>query len=465
MEKTLVETVSQHHMIKRGDKVLVGISGGPDSVALAHWLYTHREPYGIKVILAHYHHGLRGEEADEDERFVRLLAEKWQVEYFMEKVPLKEILAQEHGNLQALAREYRYRFFREVGERIGATKVAIAHHRDDQAETLLMRFLRGTGVGGLAGIPYTRPLTEKIIVIRPLLDITRDEIEAYLKRNHLTYRIDSSNRKTDYMRNRLRIELIPELLKVNANLTVSLNQLAQMVREDEEYLSRKAEEALHGLISERSDKQISISLKGWSKIPLSLQRRGIKLICNYLVQMEEEVPYHHIEAVRKLFAEDRPRQWNLPWGIEVLARYGEGIFRLKTEERRRGFYYPFHVPGSLWIREIERRFSSSILHQLIPVEGEEHAFFDYEKVAQLGPFVLRSRKEGDQIYVKGLGGHKKVKDIFIDAKVPKEDRDLIPIFAAGNEILWIPGFRKADVGEVDEKTQRILLCKMADVEG
>lgn len=456
MEKTLIETVRKYQMLAEGDKVLVGISGGPDSVALAHWLMSQREEFGIEVILAHYHHGLRGEEADEDERFVRTLAEEWQLPYYTGKIPLKEILSKEHGNLQAKAREYRYRFFRETAEKIGANKVAVAHHLDDQTETILMRLIRGTGVGGLAGIPYLRPLSRGIMVIRPFLDVRRSEIEEYLKRYQLPYRIDSSNKKTDYLRNRLRIEFLPELNLINPNLPASIKQLAEMVREDEDHLQREAEELLSGIITHRDAEEIRISLNQWRRIPLALQRRAIKLICNYLVHVEEEIPFYHIEAVRKLFAEDKPRLWDMPWQISVGSRYGEGIFRVKKKERRGGFSYPLQVPGSLWIGEIGRRLSSSIVHEMVHVEGE-HAFFDYEKVKSMGPLYLRSRREGDQLFLKGLGGHKKVKDIFIDEKVPREERDLIPILTAGENLLWIPGFRRANLAEVDEKTKKILL--------
>ncbi|WP_028988491.1 tRNA lysidine(34) synthetase TilS [Thermicanus aegyptius] len=461
MEKTLGETVRKHHMIKRGDRVLVGISGGPDSVALAHWLYRHREEYGIEVALAHYHHGLRGKEADEDEAFVRHLAKEWNLPYYVGKAPLKEIHEEELGNLQDLAREYRYRFFRETGEKIGANKIAIAHHLDDQVETMLMRFVRGTGPGGLVGIPYTRPLTPTITVIRPFLEITRKQIEDYLKRNLLCFRIDSSNKKTDYLRNRLRIETIPQLQAINPNLSSVLLHLSEMLREDEDYLASEAEDVFSSLTTYKEPEEIRISLAKWRETPFPLQRRAIKLICNYLVHVEEEVPYFHVEAIRKIFAEDHPKEWNLPWGITVIARYGEGIFRMKRESRGRGFHYPVQIPGSIWIAEMNKRLICSVLHEIPRIDGE-HALFDYEEVMKLGPLSLRSRRAGDYLYLKGLAGHRKVKDIFIDEKIPKEKRDQIPLLCAGKEVLWIPGLRKSGKAEVLPGTRLILSCKLEE---
>ncbi|MBE3553660.1 MAG: tRNA lysidine(34) synthetase TilS [Thermicanus sp.] len=326
---------------------------------------------------------------------------------------------------------------------------------------MLMRFIRGTGPGGLAGIPYTRPLTPTITVICPFLEITRKQIEDYLKRNLLSFRIDSSNKKTDYLRNRLRIEMIPHLQAINPNLSSVLLQLSEMLREDEDYLASEAEDVFSSLTIYKEPEEIRISLAKWREIPFPLQRRTIKLICNYLVHVEEEVPYFHVEAIRKIFAEDHPKEWNLPWGITVIARYGEGIFRMKREARGRGFHYPVQIPGSIWIAEMNKRLTCSILHEIPQIDGE-HVLFDYEEVMKLGPLCLRTRRAGDYLYLKGLAGHRKVKDILIDEKIPKEKRDQIPLLCAGKEVLWIPGLRKSGKAEVLPGTRLILSCRLEE---
>lgn len=463
MDGRIRKTIAEHLLLSPDDHLLVAVSGGPDSVALLHWLHAHQDALKVRLSCAHFNHGLRGEESDEDERYVARLSNMLNIPFYSAKVNLKKELEQGGAGLQELARDYRYRFLEERAKHIAANKIALAHHQDDQVETILMRFLRGTGSTGMIGMPYRRRLTEHIWVIRPFLDIPKEEILQYVKLHQLDVRIDSSNLKTDYTRNRIRIELIPELEKFNPNLRSSIISLSRMIKEDEVYLQEEAEDLFNRIVQIKNEHEVRFPLSSWLEIPLSLQRRIIKLICNYLLKNEEEVSYLHIEAIRSLFSQDAPKHWDLPSGVRVTARYGEAIFaRKRVEEKQQGFLYTFSPPASIWIPECNLRFNCSVTTERDQEEDSAIAYFDYDRISH--QLMLRSRREGDRIELLRLGGHKKVKDIFIDAKIPKETRDRIPLFFAGDQLLWIPGIRKSALGAYDHKTRRFLRCQIEKIE-
>lgn len=458
MQDLVTNTIIERQLLEPGDHVLIAVSGGPDSVALLHWLYQNQKGLQLKLACAHVNHGFRGQESDEDEAFVAELCRNWNIPYYPRKANLNDVVAAGGVNLQAIARDYRYQFLIETADHIGANRIALAHHRDDQVETILMRLLRGTGTTGLIGMPYQRQLSDQVIAIRPFLDVSKEEILNYLKLRDLSSRIDSSNLKTDYMRNRVRLQLLPELLHYNPNLSSSILSLARMIEEDEDELLTQAKTQFLQITEFQSKDEIRLSLSAFHAIPLSLQRRVIKLICNYLIQNEEEVPFLHIEALRSLFIQDEPHQWDLPWDIRVYIRYGEAVFkRGNSDTSREPFHCTFTAPATIWIPQANGRLSCSITTQIEESESAMTVYFDYDRIER--DLVLRTRSKGDRMWIKGLGGHKKVKDIFIDNKIPKEDRDSIPLLFAGEELLWIIGVRKSSFGCIDQGTKRYLCCR------
>lgn len=455
-----MRTIAEHQLLNPGDHVLAAVSGGPDSVALLHWLYQNQEKLQIQLACAHFNHGFRDQESDEDEAFVAELCKRWEIPYFQQKVNLKQVVEAGGVNLQAISREYRYRFLLDWAEQIGAGRIALAHHRDDQVETIMMRFLRGTGTTGLIGMPYKRELSTNVSGIRPFLDIAKEQILAYLKLHQLASRIDSSNLKTDYMRNRIRLELLPQLQQYNSNFFSSILSLARMLEEDEEELLQRAQEQFVQItnVNERDDKsEIRLSLSAFRLLSHSLQRRIIKLICNYLSNNEEEVPFLHIEALRALFLQDEPRQWDLPWSIRLYVRYGEAVFKREINDTIVDpFYFTFIAPATILLPQVKGRLSCSITSVMDEPENDMLVYFDYDRIQQ--QLSLRTRVPGDRIWIEGLGGHKKVKDIFIDNKIPREERDTIPMLFAGEKMLWVVGVRKSSYGKVDQETKRYLRC-------
>lgn len=456
---TVVKTIQEQQLLQPNDVVLVAVSGGPDSVALLHWLNSNQGLLAIQIACAHFNHGFRGAESDEDEQFVQHLCAQWRIPFYAQKANLGPIVEAGGVNLQEVAREHRYRFLVQTAEHIGARRIALAHHRDDQVETILMRLLRGTGATGLTGMPYQRRLSDSIIAIRPFLDVPKEALLTYLKRFHLASRIDSSNLKTDYMRNRVRLQLLPQLQEYNPNVSTALLSLAQMLEEDEAYLHSLAKEHFEKIVRIEAHKkdEITLSISAFRVLPLSLQRRVIKLICNYLNKSEEEVPFIHIESLRNLFLQDVPRQWDLPWSIRVYIRYGEALFKKEaTTSTAEPFHFLLQVPTSIQLPTGIGRFSCSVTTKK-EAESPLVVYFDYDCISH--DLVLRTRKKGDRMWIAGVGGHKKVKDIFIDAKIPREKRDTIPILVAGKEILWIAGVQKSSHGAVNDSTKRYLCCR------
>ena len=245
LRRKVRELIEKHRLVSAGDCVLVAVSGGPDSVALLHLLYDLREELELHLEVAHLEHGIRGAEAQEDARFVAELAEKLGLPFHLKEVNLHQIKsAAGKGNLEALARAERYRFFAAVARERKLSKIATAHTQDDQAETVLMWLLRGSGLKGLGGMPPTHPLDGNgiesaggLTVIRPLLDVSRAEIEEYLNEKHLTFRLDRSNQDPSFLRNWIRLKLIPQLKeKMDRNLPGRLAQQAELIREEEKFL-------------------------------------------------------------------------------------------------------------------------------------------------------------------------------------------------------------------------------------
>lgn len=458
VQQTGLQTMKKHRWLEGAQTILVAVSGGPDSIALLHWLNTALMEYGIRIACAHYNHGFRGAESDADETFVARVCAQWHIPFYSEKGHLQNIVAAGGVNAQALAREYRYRFLQQIAIHIGANRIAVAHHRDDQIETILMRLIRGTGTTGLIGMPYARELAAGITVIRPLLDCTKEQITEYLSAHQLDSRSDSSNWSMDYRRNRVRMELLPLLAQYNTHVGTAVVELSRMLAEDEAELAQMAAAQFADLLRMQRVKkgEFHVSVTTLHALSHSLQRRIIKLICNYLSDTEEEVPYAHIEALRSLWSQPEPRQWDLPWSIRVYVRYGEVYFR-RTDVLVgvEPFHFTFSAPATLTLPN--GTFTCSLVNTMDTSEDAYTVYYDYDRIAHA--FTLRTRRRGDRIGSMRVGGYKKVKDILIDTKIPRENREGIPLLFAGDELIWIVGVRKSTHGTYDSTTKRYLCCR------
>jgi tRNA(Ile)-lysidine synthase len=457
--------IETHGLFETGERVLVGVSGGPDSTALLCALHALRENFGWTVGAIHVNHQLRGEESEEDARYVGELCREREIPLRIVRIDVSEHLRRFGGNKQDVARRLRYEAFREAAGEWGASRLALAHHADDQAETILMRILRGTGPGGLAGMERIRRWNG-IWIVRPLLSFTRQEIEAFCKEQGLRPRQDSSNFSTAYTRNRVRLQLMPMLESFNPRVREALVQLSDIVREEERVWEQWVKKEA-GRVTIRREKGLAeLDVSSFLHLPVALQRRTVKLILSYL--LDEGTPEATLDAVeraRMLAVGDHPSaSADLPGGI--LAEREYGILRLTRRNNmtmdpakamRAGVVrIPLAIPGTTRLSGlsgvIEAIETDRRLHD--PGTCSDWAVFDLDALD--APIVVRSRLPGDRMTVFGMEGTKKLKDLMMEARIPRRVRDRHPVVEAGGRVLWVPGVRRSALAPVTSGTRRFL---------
>ena len=461
-------SVAKRNLFSAGDRVLVAVSGGPDSVALLHLLHELRGEFQLELEVAHLQHGMRGEAAREDARFVAALAAKLGLPFHLGEIDLPRIKSQAgRGNLEALGRAERLRFFAETARNRGLTKIATAHTRGDQTETVLMWFLRGSGRKGMGGIAPMQHFalpgdpTATFTLIRPLLDISKAEILNYLANRELTFRIDASNQDPAFLRNWIRAELLPKIHeRVDDRFAARIGHQAELYRDEEAFLEAVARQRLDA-IRGGADYVNRAALLG---APRALQRRVLRLWIEQVRGHLRGIDFVHIDALLRLI-EEGPAQGRLaiPGGWE-LAREYEKIRLLRP---RRGakpvcYRYSLNIGTKLLVPEAAVEFHSAETTDRRTEAASMEAFFD--QLALTEPLIVRNFRHGDRFQPLGMSGHKKIKDLFIEKKVPLSVRAQYPLLTAGEEILWIPGLGRSEVARVTERTATVVEVKAVRVE-
>lgn len=424
---------------------MAAVSGGPDSVALLHALASLRTEYEWTLAAAHLDHQFRGEASKEDSRYVERLCAEMNIPCFMESADVPRMIAETGANPQEAARQVRYRFLLRVAKQMGGAVIATAHHADDQLETMLMRLTRGTSVEGLSGIPLRR-YEEGIAIIRPLLEVSRKQIEQYCAEHGMVPRQDQSNFSDKYLRNRIRLHWIPLMRQENPQISETAAQLADLLREENDYLQQESETALSSVIEEQDANTIVIRQNGFLVHHLALQRRMIKLILSYLLKSDiKETGYAHIENIREIIKGTNPAaSLQLPGHLQVRREYQRVIFSFISDTVSIPPYiYSLDIPGQTYIPEIDRT-----IHCYYGSRDEKNhlgkgVFAVFDPAIVKGKLYVRQRQAGDRIQPLGMHGTKKVKDVLIDKKIPRDKRDRIPLLTDGEHILWIPGVRRS----------------------
>ena len=441
-------TLEKHQMVEPGDTVIVAASGGLDSMTLLESLHLLHKDSGIALVVAHLDHGLRGEESRKESLFVEEQARRYQLPF--EAGSLSRNDYPRASSLQNQARILRYQFFDQVKSKWHAQRVALAHHRDDNVETILMRILRGTGPTGLRGIPPVR----KGGYIRPLIETARSEIEAFAREKGLLYLEDSSNRKTDYLRNRVRLELLP-LLRKRFHVPVSADTLihmASILDVEDAYLDEVASTGLLTAIACEDGQEIVLKRSEVRSLPLAIRRRVLRMACKRLRGMQYGLPYIAVESVLDGLEGTTPHQvYSLPGGICVYIEYD--CLRLRTGKLWEPVFFdvPHPIGESTFIPEVGMRIHSA----LITVKAEEFRGPRYSNEVVLGlraPSTearIRNVQPGDRFYPLGVHHPKKLKDFFIDEKVPRSMRSHVPLVEIGGEIAWVVGYRIDERFKVD----------------
>lgn len=481
MQKKVLEFIAEHQMLERGDRLVVGVSGGADSVCLLRLLQEYSVQFDLKLFVVHVNHGLRGAEAERDEAFVLDLCERLNVPCRLVHLDIREEAKWLQMSEEEAGREWRYRAFAEEAKLQGCTKLALAHHMDDNAETILFRMFRGTGVTGLAGIIPVNTLRDNALtVIRPLLCVTRAEVEEYLKECGQEYCVDSTNFENTYSRNRIRNEILPVASEyINAQSVRNLNALAQHAEKVTEYLERQAKKLYLERVTEGTD-FLDIVLRGNEEaILLELVFRN----CLYkLAGKRRDISAVHIEALCGLYKKQVGSSLDLPYGIGAKRIY-EGIrlfvkqkdenseWEAKTEPKN--FVVQENAGGItqdvsvMYARHRGRlKFSVKKIEEFGPdpcseirkiAQNDYTKCFDYDKIK--GNISVRVPQATDYLCIHPDGRRKLLKDYLVDIKVPQEERSSLYLVAEEDLVLWIPGKRTSENRRVSEETKRVLLIE------
>ncbi|OPX39057.1 MAG: tRNA lysidine(34) synthetase TilS [Desulfobacteraceae bacterium 4484_190.2] len=445
--KKVRHTIIKYNMIRDGDRVVV-----PDSVCLLDILQELEDELRIELVVAHFDHGLRPDEDEAENRFVESLAVALTLPFETKKADPG--MGQESPSVEERARHARYQFLEGVKEKFSAQKIATGHNLNDQAETVLMRLLRGSGPSGLAGIPPCRE--EKMI--RPLIEITRGEIESYLERKGLTHITDSSNFQACYLRNKIRLELLPRLQEYQPRIVELLGRTADIMRNDEAWLAAGAEEWVERSTETKGDGEIRIPLSSFIILPEALKNRVIRYALKMTGGSLRRVSLRHIENINQMAMGKKPQALiNLPNGIIAKKVYGRLIFTGAKDTRSEGFFYFLDGPGKFDLKALGRTILLTEMKKAALSDmGASRwcAFLNADHLTY--PLVIRNVRPGDKFIPFGMSGHKKLKDFFMDLKVPSEARAQTPILFCRDIPVWVCGFRIDDRFKISPDTKKIL---------
>jgi tRNA(Ile)-lysidine synthase len=480
--KKFKQTIARYDLLEippaaglgKGDKILVALSGGPDSVALLYALLEIKDEFNLRLYVAHLNHKLRGRESDQDQEFVKNLSSKLNLKFFSKSIDVKKEAKRKKLSLEEAARSVRYRYLENLADRIRADKIALGHQADDQAETFLMRLLRGAGGAGLSGIPPKRGK-----IIRPLIEIKKEEIEKFLKQKGLCYRTDSSNLLPNYFRNKIRLALLPQIKKkFNPKIVDVLNRASNIICLQQQYVEKNCEEILRLVCKSRKmvrlrpdvrpsgrspqEDKIVLDLKRFMNYDICLRRETIRLCVKELCGDLVELSFDSIERTLSLIQKEKSGRKVKLIGNTWAEVSGENLAIYSRKEKQ--YNYPVSLPGKKNLRSLGVRIKSEIvsrssLPQKIKSKGEEVAFLDWQKLK--GPFRLRSRRPKDKFRPLGMQGIKSIADFLIDMKVPRYERDEVMLLTTKGKIAWVLGYRISDEFKVTDKTKKVLKIEVA----
>lgn len=466
--KFVAATISEYGMFQPGDAVLMGVSGGPDSVALFHILHYLSDELKIRLALGHLNHCLRGKASDNDARFARSLANAYDIPVYLEKKDVRQYKKQHKLSLEEAARDLRYSFLLDVARNNGYSKIALGHHADDNAEQILLHLFRGSGPLGMSGIP---PVREGIIV-RPLIKLKRDEILRFLKKNRIDYVLDKSNEDRKHLRNRIRHDLIPSIkASIQPQIASALTRLAHITKSEEEWLEQLIEPIFEESMRRRLSDRLVFSVDRLKAMHPALQRRVLRKAISEIKGDLRRITFTHIESARQHLRNGASHgSTDLPDRIRVLKSGKKLIVSTEMNPLRETaanpplprFDYDVRKLETVMIKEIRAKITFSRISDPLSINprnsGHRIAFFDMDTLRF--PLILRNFRPGDRFSPLGMSGTQKVKDFFINNKIPRENRGKHPMLLSEDRIIWVVGLRIDDSVKVTSSTQAVLKAEM-----
>lgn len=456
--------IAKEELLHKDDRIVVGVSGGADSVCLL--LLLREIITSDNIIAVHINHGIRGEEAKRDEKFVEQLCEKYNILLEIRHLNVPFFALENKISEEEAGRILRYKAFEEIRHKEKGTKIAVAHNANDVAETFLLNLSRGSGITGLAGIKIKNDN-----IIRPLIRTSRAEIEEIVKFYEESFIVDSTNNSLIYARNRIRNKVLPELFNINDGTIRHINEAADKLRKIEGYVLRESEEAYKIYVNLKEGIYIDLDL---SKTDEVIQEEVIHRVLAEAAGRTRDIGGVHIESVKELFYKQVGRCISLPHGVMAYRDYkGIKIINkaktpLKTENKKKlpelkQMLFEIDKISDISIEDdnIVLTFCDGSTKNLL--QNSCIKWFDYDKISN--NVLLRYRKDGDYLVISDKGTEKKLKKYFIDSKVPLEKRDAIPLVAVDNEILWIIGYRTGEGAKITKETRRILKIEIKENDG
>lgn len=464
----VVRTIRTRHLFEPGQHVLVAVSGGPDSMALLSLLNRLKPSWRLTLTVVHYNYGLRGAESDGDQVCVEDLCRRWNLPVFVERL---DVDSRPRGvSLQSAARELRYGAMMKRALVCGADRIAVGHTADDQAETVLLWMLRGAGLTGLSGMPACR----NGLFVRPLYDIRRSEVLAYLQDEKVPYRWDSSNEKPIYLRNRIRWEILPALERVVPSTVDALCRLADVCAEEDRYLDDQVVALCEGKIARVPDGKKTVNRSLFRTLPRAIQRRLVRNLCKEFDMLRRPPGLKQVDALVRVANSSAPFTVVPLASVEVTVEKDRLCFG--PLDREKGFRTPsvrtavrtvsiaLPVPGAIVWPETGDRIATYRVRRddLSSLAGNATTIIiDADRISER--LIVRSWRPGDRFCPFGMQGRsKKLQDFFTDLKVPIEERYRVPIVEAPEGIVWVVGYRQDDRWSVDEETERCVVLSVQE---
>ena len=483
VQRQVVAFIRREELLPPGERVVVGVSGGPDSLCLLHILWNCRQALGIDVHVAHLNHLIRGAEADADAEFVASLAAQWGIPCTVKARKVLSVAREQKLAVEEAARRVRYAFLAETAQKVGAARIAVGHNADDQSETVLMHWLRGAGLAGLRGmLPATRLADLRLIagseargvwLIRPLLGVPREHIERYCEQHGLSPRFDRSNLDTTMYRNRLRHELLPYLEReFKPHFREILRRSARVIRDDHELLSHLSNSAWQRVVREVSEEAVIFDRDSWRALHPSLQRATLRRAVQHLRRSLRDVSFQHIEAALYVGLEGSvgarstlPRELLLTVGYDTLLVANKAFVPPPDFVTLTAGPVQLTVPGVTALPdggqvEIRTMPKEALSSEWSPQGDPWQAFFDADVLGK--ELSLRRKRAGDRFCPLGMRGrHKLVSELLVNSKVPVWWRDQVPLLVRGDdEIMWVCGWREDERARVRDETSRVMVVRL-----